>query len=65
VREIAELWNISYDTVRRMFLIEPGVLDVSANPQGRTTRYKRSHRTIMIPESVLVRVYKRRQNPAA
>jgi hypothetical protein len=48
------MWNMSRDTVRRLFLKEPGGLRYS-RPR---IRYKRSYPTILIPESVLNRVYK-------
>lgn len=54
--EIAELWHVSVDTVRRVFEHEPDVFIVphTSSPQ------KRRYRTIRIPDSVLVRVQKRR-----
>lgn len=50
--ELGELWNLSANSIRRMFESEPGVLifDNSAN---------RRHRTLRIPESVAGRVYAR------
>jgi hypothetical protein len=65
VNEIAEMWSTSRDTVRRIFLNEPGVIDVSANPHGRDNKRKRRHRTLLVPESVVGRVYARRSLPAA
>jgi len=55
VDEVAVLWNMSPDTVRRIFLEEPGVIRY-ARPRSK---YKRSYSTILIPESVLNRVYRR------
>jgi transcriptional regulator GlxA family with amidase domain len=60
VEQLAEQWNVSRDTVRRMFLDEPGVL-VIARP---TKKYRRPHRTLRIPQSVAERVYRRLQNAA-
>jgi hypothetical protein len=57
-KEIAEAWNLSQDTVQRMFLREPGVLVIT----GSIKRYKRTKRTLRIPESVRFRVYQRLQN---
>lgn len=54
VNEIAEAWAVSYDTVRRIFIDEPGVLKLGA--QGR--RKKRDHLMLRIPASVAERVYK-------
>lgn len=55
VDEVAELWNMSPDTVRRIFLEEPGVIRYM-RPRSK---YKRRYSTILIPESVLNRVYRR------
>jgi len=54
--EIAELWSLSVDTVRRMFENEPGVL-VLGNGQPR--RAKRSYTTLRIPAHVAERVHRR------
>jgi len=59
VQEIASLWNLSDDVVRRMFEREPGVLVLGTD---RSTR-KRRYLTLRIPEDVLLRVYRRRQHP--
>jgi len=64
VSEIGEMWGISVDKVRDIFENEPGVFDASKNPHGKDRR-KRRHRMLLIPESVMVRVYTRRSNPAA
>jgi response regulator of citrate/malate metabolism len=53
VQEIAEMWNISTSTVRRIFRGQDGVLEIGAEE----TRYGRPHRVMRIPESVLVRVH--------
>ena len=53
VDEIAQTWNLSKDTIRRVFLAEEGVLKI-ARPG---TRYKRSHTTLRIPDSVMCRVH--------
>jgi hypothetical protein len=55
VKEIAEMWSLSPDTVRALFEHESGVLvlgECEASP-------KRRYRTIRIPESVLERVHRR------
>jgi hypothetical protein len=54
--EIAELWNLSADCVRKIFGNEPGVL-VIGNAQPR--RGKRSYTTLRIPQPVLDRVHRR------
>ena len=56
--ELAELWNLSRDTIARMFEREPGVL-VFENPEKTSERRRR---TIRIPESVAKRVHCRLQN---
>jgi hypothetical protein len=56
--ELGELWNLSADTVRRMFEREPGVL-VFENPVRSSSR---RFRTLRIPESVAERVYSRFSN---
>jgi hypothetical protein len=55
VAEIAEMWNLSTDAVRRLFCNEPGV--VILGNSGR--RDKRRYRTLRIPQSVLERVHRR------
>lgn len=53
--QLAELWALSPDTVRRIFEDEPGVLAIE-----RPRVYgKRRYRTLRIPESVASRVYHR------
>jgi hypothetical protein len=54
--EIAEMWKLSVDCVRKMFENEPGVLVIGGqNPHGRKRRYT----TLRIPEFVLERVHRR------
>ena len=55
VDEVSEMWSLSRDSVRRLFLSEPDVPKI-ARPANR---YKRSYVTMRIPESVLNRVYRR------
>lgn len=54
--EIAELWSLSVDSVRKIFENEPGVL-VLGNAQSR--RGKRSYTTLRIPAHVMERVHRR------
>jgi hypothetical protein len=58
--QIAESWNVSPDTVVRLFEKEPGVLIVETHRGKRSRRY----RTIRIPESVAARVYQRLSIPS-
>jgi len=57
--ELGQVWNLSADTVRRLFEREPGVLVIERD-RSRARRY----RTLRIPESVALRVHKRMSNPA-
>jgi hypothetical protein len=52
------MWNLSEDTVRRLFAREPGVLHLGREVKGGA--YRRSYTTLRIPQSVLERVHKRR-----
>jgi hypothetical protein len=56
--ELAELWKLSADTVRRMFENESGV-PVFENPVRSSSRRSRTFR---IPKSVAQRVYSRFTN---
>lgn len=59
VEELAALWKLSDDTIRRLFRDEPGVLVL-----GREKRPgKRRHMTLRIPESVALRVLSRLSLP--
>jgi len=52
--ELAELWGVSVDSIRRIFRDEPGVLKIGENGPKR-----RRHLTLRIPESVVERVHMR------
>ena len=54
VGEIAEMWNLSKDAVRRIFRNEPGVLVLGSRSKGS----KRCYTTLRIPQSVLLRVHR-------
>ena len=60
VSEVAEMWKLSPDTVRRLFQAEPGVLVLgeAERKYGKRSRYL----TLRIPESVLERVHRRQSN---
>lgn len=53
-QEVAEIWNLSTDCIRKIFEHEPGVLVV-----GQPMRGKRGYKTLRIPHAVLMRVHKR------
>jgi hypothetical protein len=55
--EIAELWGLSVDTVRRLFEHESGVIVIEPAPRGRFSR--RRYRTIRMPSAVVERVHRR------
>lgn len=55
--EIAELWKLDVETVRRLFQDEPGVMVL----QAPAKKGKRPYKTIRIPISVLERVHRRLQ----
>jgi hypothetical protein len=58
VAQIASMWQLSTDTIQRMFEDEPGVVVLgNKNPRG-----KRKRVTLRIPRSVMERVKKRRSN---
>jgi hypothetical protein len=59
-REVAEAWNLSQDTIYRLFVNEPGVLLLVSERK----KYRRTRRTLRIPESVKNRVYRRLQSAA-
>ena len=54
VAEIAAMWKLSEDMVRRLFEKEPGVLVIET-----ARRYKRRYRTLRVPESVVQRVHRK------
>jgi hypothetical protein len=54
--EVAAIWGLSIDRVRRLFGYEPGVLVIDS---GRLTANKRRYTTLRIPQSVLDRVHRR------
>ncbi len=56
--ELAKLWGVSRDTIRRLFRSVPGVLVID-RPEKR---FKRGYCTMRIPESVAKRVYEKHQS---
>jgi hypothetical protein len=53
--ELAELWALSSDTIRRLFQDEPGVVTIGE----RGSRRKRRYVTLRIPQSVAASVHRR------
>ncbi len=54
VKELAFIWNMSDESIRRLFEDEPGVLIFKIQATGR-----RIYRTIRIPGNVALRVQNR------
>lgn len=54
ISEVADRLKVDKDTVRRLFLHEPGVIVICFPRKGR-----RVYRTVRIPENVLKRVITR------
>jgi hypothetical protein len=56
VNELASTWNLSPDTIRKIFDREPGVLVI----EGAAGKFsKRRYTTLRVPESVALRVHRR------
>jgi hypothetical protein len=62
VAEVAALWKLSDDTIRRMFQEEPEVLVIEI-PNKNPRFSRRRYRTLRIPEFVVERVYRRQAKP--
>lgn len=58
--EIAEMWKLSPETVRRLFENVPGVLVIGSTISQHG---KRRYRTMRIPESALLRVHRELARP--
>ena len=58
VEELATLWQVSDDFIRRLFRHEPGVVVFSKYRPG-----KRTYRVLRVPESVARRVHRRAALP--
>ena len=60
VAELANLWELSERTIRRIFSREPGVLQITHSE----TKVKRGYSTLRVPETVVQRVHRRLQGIA-
>jgi hypothetical protein len=59
VAQVASMWQLSTDTIQRLFEDEPGVITLGdKNPRGKRRRV-----TLRIPREVMLRVKKTRSNP--
>jgi hypothetical protein len=54
VAELADIWKLSENTIRRMFENEPGVIKWGPTE----SRFKRRYITLRIPETVVLRVHR-------
>lgn len=54
VAELAQLWQLSHKTIRRIFENEPGVIAWGV----AESRFKRRYRTLRIPATVVLRVHR-------
>ena len=59
VKELAFIWNLDSETVRRIFMKEPGVMIFPNHTPG-----KRIYRSLRIPGHVAIRVANRVTIPA-
>jgi hypothetical protein len=57
-QELAELWGVSANTVRRMFSGELGVLEFGSDE----TRWSRKRKVMRIPASVVLRIHSTNRN---
>ncbi|MEI9972437.1 MAG: hypothetical protein WDO73_10515 [Ignavibacteriota bacterium] len=55
--EIADIWGLNVETIRRVFDREPGVVVL----QGPVKKGRRPYKTIRVPQTVLDRVHRRLQ----
>ena len=62
LRQIAELWNVHYETVRRLFEHEPGVVRINTEREAGASGVRRYTRRV-VPESVVFRVHRRISEP--
>ncbi len=53
IQQIAEMWNLSPDAVRRIFRKEPGVVEI----KEKSAFKRRTYVTLRVPKSVARRVH--------
>jgi hypothetical protein len=58
VNQVAKMWGVSEDTIRRIFEKEPDVLILGERFRGS----RRTRRILRIPANVIERVHRQRQN---
>ena len=57
VKQVAQLWNVSQATVRRLFEDDPGVLKISMPSLLNRPRKHKPHVRLSIPASSLERIH--------
>jgi len=57
--EVAALWGLSEDTIRRLFRDDPSVLKIGVGEK----RFKRGYISLRIPESTVLRVHEKLRSP--
>ena len=57
IQQVAELWGVSADTVRRLFEDEAGVLKIAMPSVSKRIRKHKPHVLLRIPASVLERLH--------
>ena len=58
VAEVAALWGLSQDAIRKLFEREPGVLALGNEQGNEQGQRKRRYITLRIPESVVERIHR-------
>lgn len=56
VQQVAKMWAVSEDSVRRLFAGQPGVLQISM-PRLQRNRKQKPHVLLRIPASVVERLH--------
>jgi len=59
VGEIAELWSLSEETIRKLFRDDPAVLKIGIGEK----LHKRGYVVLRIPESVVLRTHEKLRSP--
>jgi hypothetical protein len=58
VAQLSKLWFFSENTIRRLFIREPGVIKITHQP----TKVRRGYTSLRIPEQIAQRVHRRLQD---
>ena len=61
IRQLAQAWKLSYETLRQWFTNEPGVIRI----ENKLRKNRRGYVSVRIPEHVARRVYRKRTGMAA